>query len=193
MLGPMLYFQFAYVADQATRGADGELRLLDRSTPPSAAGSTSPCWLLQLVGTARLFRRIGVPLASTLSPLIYLLGLRRRQPAARASTAGVGAMAGANLQDHAVYDPAQRILVTLFPERLRPAATTLIDGPVQRAGGALGNVLVLALIGLGAPAWVPARRRADRRRLVRRRDDAVAHLSQSAARSRQRAAVPASR
>ena len=29
---------------------------------------------LQLIGTSRLFRRIGVPLASTLSPLVYLLG-----------------------------------------------------------------------------------------------------------------------
>jgi hypothetical protein len=87
---------------------------------------------LQLLGTSRLFRRIGVPLASTLSPLIYLLGffsvsLRLGLEAA------VGAMAGANLQDHAVYDPAQKVLVTLFPERQRPAATSLIDGPVQRA------------------------------------------------------------
>ncbi len=42
----------------------------------------------------------------------------------------------------------------LFPERQRPAATSLIDGPVQRVGGVLGNLIVIAVIALGTPAWV---------------------------------------
>ncbi len=151
-LGPMLYFQFAYVADLATQGTNAELRLL-------GLYAAFRGWLnvgvlaLQLLGTARLFRRIGVPLAATLSPLIYLLGffsvsLRLGLGAA------VGAMAGATVQDHAVYDPAQRILVTLFPERQRPAATTLIQGPILRAGGAVGNLIVLGIIGFATPSWV---------------------------------------
>ena len=89
-LGPMLYFQFSYVADLATRGTNAELRLLDLYAAFRG-------WLnvgvlaLQLLGTSRLFRRIGVPLAATLSPLVYLLGFfgvslrlglrrRRRRP-----------------------------------------------------------------------------------------------------------------
>ena len=59
---------------------------------------------------------LGVPLASTLSPLVYFLGffglgVRLDLPA------GIGAVVGANLQDHAIYDPAQKMLVTLFPSR----------------------------------------------------------------------------
>ena len=151
-LGPMLYFQFSYVADRATQGTDAEMRLL--SLYANFRGWLNVAVLaLQLFGTARLFRRIGVPLAATLSPLIYLAGLLGMS--VRLSLApAVAAMAGVTLQDHAVYDPAQRVLVTLFPERQRPAATTLIEGPVQRTGGVLGNLLVLITIALASPAWV---------------------------------------
>jgi hypothetical protein len=151
-LGPMLYFQFAYVADLATQGVNGELHLL--SLYAAFRGWLNVAVLiLQLLGTARLFRRIGVPLAATLSPLIYLLGffglsLRLGLEAA------AGAMAGTTLQDHAVYDPAQQVLVTLFPERQRAAATTLIEGPLQRAGAALGNLLVLGVIAVAEPGWI---------------------------------------
>jgi ATP/ADP translocase len=151
MLGPMLYFQFSYVADLATQGARGEQRLLNLYA--AFRGFLNAGILaLQLAGTSWLFRRIGVPLAATLSPLVYLLGfagvsLRLGLPAA------ASAMAGATLQDHAVYDPAQKILVTLFPERVRAAATSLIEGPVQRFGGALGNAVILAALAFGAPAW----------------------------------------
>ncbi len=151
-LGPMLYFQFSYVADLATKGANGEQRLLDLYARFRG-------WInvgvlgLQLAGTARLFRTIGVPLAATLSPVVYLLGflglsVRLGLPA------GVAAVAGVTLQDHAVYDPAQKVLVTLFRERVRPAVTTLVEGTVRRAGGALGNLIILAALALGTPAWV---------------------------------------
>ena len=121
ILGPMLYFQFAYAADLATRGGNAELRLL--SLYAAVRGWLSVAILtLQLVGTARLYRRIGVPLAATLSPIVYLAGFVAA--AVRFSLgAAVGAMAAATLQDHAVFDPARQILVTLFPERLRPAAS----------------------------------------------------------------------
>src|SRR5262249_18465990 len=59
-----------------------------------------------------------------------------------------------NLQDHAIQEPAQKILTTLFPESVRAAATSLVEGPVQRFGGALGNVLVLCALALASPPWV---------------------------------------
>jgi ATP/ADP translocase len=151
-LGPLLYFQFSYVADRATQGSNAEIRLL--TLYANFRGWLNVAVLaLQLLGTARLFRRIGVPLAATISPLIYLLGFFSLSFRLRLEAA-VGAMAGATLQDHAVYDPAQRILVTLFPERQRPAATTLVEGPIQRTGGVLGNLLLLATIAVATPAAV---------------------------------------
>jgi len=68
-LGPMLYFQFSYVADLATQGSNAELRLLWLYAV-FRGGLNVAVLALQLLGTSRLFRRIGVPLASTLSPLI---------------------------------------------------------------------------------------------------------------------------
>ncbi|TMA69226.1 MAG: cyclic nucleotide-binding domain-containing protein [Deltaproteobacteria bacterium] len=152
VLGPMLYFEFSYVADLATRGASGEQRLL-------ALYAVIRGWMnvgvlaIQVFGTSALFRQIGVPLAAAVSPVIYLLGLaglslRTSLPA------GVGAMAGTTLQDHAVSDPAQRILLTLFPERLRATVTALVDGAAKRVGAVAGNRIVIAILALGTPAWV---------------------------------------
>lgn len=151
-LGPMLYFQFSYIVDMATRGSNGEIRLLDLYAKLRGAINLGVLGM-QLVGTSRVFRRIGVPLASTISPLVYLLGFfglstRLDLPS------GIGAMGGTNLQDHAIQEPAQRVLATLFPERVRPAATSLLVGPIQRTGGALGNVLVLGTLAVGTAATV---------------------------------------
>jgi hypothetical protein len=151
-LGPMLYFQFSYIVDLATRGANGEMRLLD--VYAKVRGFINVGVLsMQLVGTPRVFRRIGVPLAATLSPLVYLVGFfgvstRLDLPS------GIGAVGGTNLQDHAIQEPAQRILVTLLPEQARAAATSLIEGPIQRLGGAFGNLLVLSALAISTPAWV---------------------------------------
>jgi AAA family ATP:ADP antiporter len=152
VLGPVLYYQFSYVADLATKGSSGEQRLLELYAVVRG-------WInvgvlaIQLVGTSALFRTLGVPVASSLSPVIYLLGLLGL--AARTSlAAGVGAMAGATLQDHAVYDPAQRILTTLFPERVRTAVATVVEGPVKRTGGVIGNIAVLGILAVGSPVWV---------------------------------------
>ncbi len=152
ILGPMLYFEFAYVADQATQGRGGEQRLLDLYALFRGWLNVG-VMLIQMIGTPAIFRRLGVPLAAALSPAIYLLGLVGLS--VRLSlAAGIIAVAGANLQDHAVYDPAQRILVTLFPERVRAAVTTLIEGPVKRSGGLVGNVLILVALAFGSPLWV---------------------------------------
>src|SRR5262249_14455872 len=151
-LGPMLYFQFSYIVDVATHGSNGEMRLLELYATLRAFINAGVL-VMQLMGTPRVFRRIGVPLASTPSPLGYVLsffGLSTRL----SLLSGIGAVGGTNLQDHAIQEPAQRVLVTLFPERLRAAATSVIEGPVTRAGGALGNVLVLIVIAVATPAWV---------------------------------------
>lgn len=152
ILGPILYFQFAYVADQATQGHGGEQRLLDLYALFRGWLNVGVL-LIQIIGTPAVFRRLGVPLASALSPLIYLIGLVGLS-VQLSLTAGIAAVAGANLQDHAVYDPAQRILVTLFPERVRAAVTTLIDGPVKRAGGVIGNLVIILALAVGTPLWV---------------------------------------
>src|SRR5262245_844709 len=151
MLGPMLYFEFSYVADLATRGAAGEQRLLDLYAVIRG-------WInvgvlaIQLVGTSAVFRWTGVPLAAAVSPVIYLFGmaglsLRTSLPA------GVGAMAATTLQDHAVYDPAQQILLTLFPERVRATVIALVDGAAKRVGGVVGNLIVLGVLASGGAAW----------------------------------------
>lgn len=151
-LGPMLYFQFSYIVDLATRGSNGEMRLLDVYAKLRGFINVGVL-VMQLVGTSRVFRHIGVPLAATLSPLVYLVGFfgvstRLDLPS------GIGAVGGTNLQDHAIQEPAQKILATLFPEHVRAAATSLIEGPVQRTGGALGNILVLCALALSTPASV---------------------------------------
>ena len=151
ILGPMLYFQFSYVADLATQGSNGEQRLLDLYAQ-FRGWINFAILLLQVAGSSRLYGRIGVPLASALSPLVYLLGfvglsVRLSLPA------GIGAMAATSLQDHAVYDPAQRVLLTLFNERARATVAALAEG-MKRAGGALGNLAVLATLALGTPRWV---------------------------------------
>ena len=152
VLGPMLYFQFSYVADLATQGSNGEQRLLDLYAQ-FRGWINFAVLLLQLVGTSAIYRRIGLPLAAALSPLVYLIGfgglsLRLSLPA------GIGAVAATNLQDHAVYDPAQKVLLTLFTERARAYVTGLIEGPFKRVGGVLGNLVVLGALTVGTPIWV---------------------------------------
>lgn len=147
LLSPMLYFQFSYVADLATSGQGGEEKLL--ALYAWLRGWMNLAILLaQLLAVTRLYRRIGIPLAAALSPVIYLVGffgltVRLSLPV------GVGAMATNKLQDNAVYDPALRILFNLFPEEWRSRATALLEGPVKRSGGALGNLVILAALSVG--------------------------------------------
>jgi hypothetical protein len=141
LLGPMLYFQFQYVSDQATTGEAGMLALFAQFR----GYINIAVLLIQLGVTTNLFRWIGIPLSIVLSPVAYLVGflgmsIRLNLPV------GMGALAGTKLQDNAVYDPAMRILFNLFPERVRTRATGLLEGPVKRAGGAMGSLLIMGAI-----------------------------------------------
>jgi len=141
LLGPMLYFQFQYVADQASSGEAGLLALF-----AVIRGSIYTVVLAtQVIVTTNLFKRIGIPLSIVLSPVVYLIGFCGMSIRLNLAV-GIGARAGTTLQDNAIYDPAMRILFNLFPERERTHATALLEGPVKRAGGAVGNILSLAAV-----------------------------------------------
>jgi CRP/FNR family cyclic AMP-dependent transcriptional regulator len=152
LLGPMLYFQFSYVADLATQGQGGEQQLLNLYAHFRGWINVAVL-IVQVVGTSRIFRHIGIPLASVLSPVVYLIGLTGLSVRLSLPT-GVAAVAGARLQDHAVYDPAQKTLFTLFNDQVRAAATAWIDGPLKRGGGVVGNVVIMAALAVGSPIWV---------------------------------------
>jgi len=149
VVGPMLYFQFSYVADLATQGEERLMAFYAQFRGWINIGILG----IQLVLASRLYRRIGVPLATAISPVIYLLGfvglsVRLSLPA------GVGAMAGTKLQDNAVYDPAIRVLFNLLPGATRSRAMALLEGPVKRAGGAIGNVVILVAMWVGSATVV---------------------------------------
>lgn len=153
MLGPMLYFQFQYVAEQATQSSpDGVDRLL--SLYALFRGWVNVGVLVaQLTVSATLYKRFGIPLSVALSPLTYLLGfaglsLRFALPM------GIGAMSLTKLQDNAVFEPASRVLYNLFPDRHRSRAGSFLDGPVKRGAGALGNLVIIATIEGVSQVWV---------------------------------------
>lgn len=152
VLGTLLYLEFQLAADQATAGAHGEARLL--ALYAQLRGWLAGLVLLtQFAISSRLYGRIGVPTAAAFSPLVYLLGFVGLGISPSLPVA-IGAVAAARIQDHAVYDPAQRILFNLFPEALRSRATGLLEGPVKRLGGASGNVLWMLAAAIGGVAWV---------------------------------------
>ena len=152
LLGPMLYFQFQYVADIATAGAGGEQKLLQFYSVFRTWVGTGVL-LAQVFLMGFIFRRIGVPLSTALLPLTYLLGFLGLS-VRPGLTAGVLAKAGTDVQDKAVYDPGLRVLYSLFPEDFRSRASALLEGPVKRAGGALGNTLTILARQAGSALWV---------------------------------------
>ncbi len=155
LLGPVLYFEFSYVADASTSGPQAEQELL-------ALYSQFRGWLniatlfAQLWLSSRLYRRLGVPLAVALWPLSYLagfvwlsvqLGLR----------AGVVSLGGARVAEDGIAGPGLRVLWNLFPEEIRSRAASLLEGPITRVGGVSGNAIVLGALAVGgAPVlgWV---------------------------------------
>jgi hypothetical protein len=152
LLGPMLYVQFNHVADLATAGDDGEARLL--AIYAGLRGWISVGILaIQLGLASRIFRRIGLPLSTALSPVFYLLGFAGLT-FQLSLAAGVAAMGGTRLVDSAVYDPALRVLYNLFPERVRPRAGAMLEGPIKRGGGALGAAVTQLVIWLGGAGAV---------------------------------------
>jgi len=152
LLSPMIYLQFSYIADLATTGTGGEQRLL--ALYAQLRGWLNLAVLIaQLLAASWLYRHIGVPLVMALSPVAYLLaftGLTARL----SLTTGTAALLGTRLLDRTFYDSGLRILYNLFPESVRATATALLEGPVKRIGGGIGNVLTLAALAIGGTLWV---------------------------------------
>lgn len=152
LLGPMLYFQFQYVADIATAGQNGEDRLLEIYAQFRGWISVG-ILIIQLGFASGLYRRIGLPLAACFSPVVYLLGFIGLS-AQLSLAAGVGALAGTKLVDNAVYDPALRVLYNLFREGIRSRASALLEGPIKRSGGVIGNAVTGLAVWVGSAGWV---------------------------------------
>lgn len=150
LLGPVLYFEFSFAADLATRTADGEQKLL-------GLYSQLRGWInvgvlaVQIGASAELFRRVGVPLSAMLAPAAYFcgligLGVRFGLRSAMPTTMTTSVL------DHTIYEPAQRILCALLPENIRTAASSVIQGPAKRGGAAFGSLLILIVITFAQPS-----------------------------------------
>ncbi|MEE9607126.1 MAG: cyclic nucleotide-binding domain-containing protein [Myxococcota bacterium] len=154
LLGPVLYFQFSYVADAATTGPNGEQRLL-------ALYAQFRGWLnvatlgAQLWLASRLYRHLGLPLSLALWPLLYLLGFGWLG-VELALVAGIASLGTARVYEDGVAGAALRVLFNLFPDRLRSRAAGVLEGPVNRLGGVVGNALVIGALALGGVRWIGA-------------------------------------
>ncbi len=152
ILGPMLIFEFFHVVEVAKSGPDGQENLI-------AFFSIYEGWIgvgvliTQLGISTNLYRRIGVPLAAAMSPLLYLIGFVGMSFQLNLTT-GAGTRAATKLTDNAIYDPAQRVLFNLFPESKRAVVTTFLEGPVKRAGGVLGNFFIIGVLAVDRLSWV---------------------------------------
>jgi len=152
LLGPALYYQFSFVADAATSGPEGEQRLLDLFAQfrgwLNVAMLGTQLWL-----SGHLYRRLGLPLALAFWPAAYLMGFAWLgvQPVLLAAVAGLGA---ARLTEDGIAGSALRVIFNLFPDHLRSRAAGLLEGPINRLGGVLGNALVMIALALGAGAWI---------------------------------------
>ncbi|MBW2399595.1 MAG: cyclic nucleotide-binding domain-containing protein [Deltaproteobacteria bacterium] len=148
LLGPILYFEFSYVADAATSGPDGEEQLI-------ALYAQLRGWMnivtlvIQLWLASRIYRFLGLPLSVAIWPFTYLVGFTWMgvQFGVRA---GASALASGRIAEQGVAESALRILFNLFPEAVRARASGLLHGPVAKLGGATGNLAALAAISLGS-------------------------------------------
>jgi CRP-like cAMP-binding protein len=151
-LSPVLYFEFTSVLDAVTQGPDGEQQLLGLYSQfrgwLNVAMLATQLWL-----SATLYRRIGLPLSMALWPTVYVLGFvwLGLDFVLYVAIASFGA---ACVTEDGIADSAARVLYNLFPDGLRAHASGLLEGPVYRLGGMLGNTFVLAALALGGAAWV---------------------------------------
>ncbi|MBW2245074.1 MAG: cyclic nucleotide-binding domain-containing protein, partial [Deltaproteobacteria bacterium] len=151
-LSPVLYFEFTSVLDAATQGPDGEQQLLDLYSQfrgwLNVAILVCQIWL-----GANLYRRIGLPLSMALWPVAYVMGFAwlGLDFALFAAFATFGT---ARVTEAGISDSAARVLYNLFPDGVRARATGMLEGPVNRLGGVLGNGFVLEAIALGGVAWI---------------------------------------
>ncbi len=152
LLSPILYYEFSYLADAATTGADAEQRLL-------ALYAQFRGWLnvamlaFQLWLSGRLYQRIGLPLSLSLEPAAYLLGFAWIG-VAPSLTAGVSALGAGRLAEDGISGPGLRVLYTLFPEHLRSYAGSLLEGPVTRIAQVLGSGAVILALAIDAAPWI---------------------------------------
>lgn len=152
LLSPALYYEFSYVADQATSGPDGEQELI-------ALYAQFRGWLnVAMLGTqlwlsGYLYRRLGLPLALAFWPATYLLGFAWLgfSPILLAGIAGLGA---ARLTEDGIAGSALRVIFNLFPDHLRSRAASLLEGPINRLGGVVGNAMVMGALTLGGGPWI---------------------------------------
>jgi hypothetical protein len=151
-LSPALYFEFSYVADAATVGADAEQQLLALFAQfrgwLNLATLVSQLWL-----SGRLYRRFGLPVALALWPASYLLGFAWLS-VQLGLRAGVTALGAGRVAEDGIAGSALRVLFNLFPESLRSRASGLLEGPVTRLGGMLGNGMVLVALEVGAASAI---------------------------------------
>ncbi len=152
LVAPMIYYQFQFVANAATQGSGGEEQLLELYSQIRGWLNVA-ILLVQLKIASLVYRRIGVPLSSTITPLLYIGGFVGLA-FSMSLTIGVGAMVATRLSNQALHQPALKVLFNLLPESLRARATAFLDGPLDRFGGVLGNVCVLLALEVGSLAAV---------------------------------------
>ncbi|MBW2315742.1 MAG: cyclic nucleotide-binding domain-containing protein [Deltaproteobacteria bacterium] len=153
MLGPMLYFQFQFVAHAATTGGEEAVNKLLNLYSVFRGWVNLGVLIAQLLFASSLYRWIGIPLSLALSPVVYLLGFAGLT-VRLALPVGIGAMSATKLQDNAIFEPASRVLYNLFPDRHRSRAGSFLDGPVKRGAGALGNLVIIAALSGASQVWV---------------------------------------
>jgi hypothetical protein len=151
-LSPVLYYEFTSVLDAATQGPDGEQLLL--SLYSQFRGWLNVATLgSQLALSALLYRRLGLPLSMALEPVAYVIGFGWLG-LDFALVAAFSSFGAARLAETAIAESAARVVYNLFPDRIRAYASGLLEGPVNRLGGMLGNGFVLSAIALGLSAWI---------------------------------------
>lgn len=153
LLSPIVYYEFSYVADLATAGSGGEARLL--ALYAQLRGWLNVALLLaQLWLSGRLYQRFGLPLSLALWPASYVLGLLGLGLVLTLPV-GIFALAASRITEDGIGGSALRVLFSLFPERLRARAAGLLEGPINRLGGTLGNAFMLVIIPLGLTRILP--------------------------------------
>jgi CRP/FNR family cyclic AMP-dependent transcriptional regulator len=151
-LSPVLYFQFMSVLDSITQGPGGEQQLLSLYSQfrgwLNVAMLGSQLWL-----SAQLYSRIGLPLSMAVWPATYVLGFGWLgfdfALIAAVTSFGVTSVAG-----DGIANSASRVIYNLFPDGIRNRAIGLLEGPILRLGGMLGNGFVLGALAIGAASWV---------------------------------------
>ena len=151
-LYPVMYFEFTSVLDDATQGPGGEQRLLGLYSQfrgwINVAMLVSQLWL-----SARLYRYIGVPLSMAFWPAAYFLGFTW-MGLDFVLFAAFSSFGLARVIEETIGESSARVLSSLFPEGVRTYAAGLLEGPVNRLGGVVGNGFVLSALAFGSASWV---------------------------------------